>query len=324
MLGALLMLAVLTGCRAQKQTAEFFSMDTVMQLTVYGRGAERAIGAAQDEIYALDAKLSAHNEASQVAKLNRGEPCQDAQTLALLARALEIAAQTAGAYDPTVYSLMALWGFGTEDAHVPQAAQLEAALRTTGYEKLPAVGSSSYVLPEGMQIDFGGIGKGAAGARVREVLTERGVSSALASLGGNITLLGSRPDGTDWTIGLQDPAGEGCFGYVSASDVSVVTSGGYQRYFEENGTRYWHILDPETGYPAQAGLASVTVVSRDDVLADGLSTALFVMGLERAEELWRAREDFEAVFLLESGEVYITQGLEGRFQSERGFEVIAR
>lgn len=323
MLGALLMLAVFTGCRAQKQTAEFFSMDTVMQLTVYGRGAERAIGVAQDEIYALDAKLSAHNEASQVAKLNRGEPCQDAQTLALLSRALEIAEQTGGAYDPTVYSLMTLWGFGTESAHVPQTAQLEAALRTTGYEKLPAV-APSYVLPEGMQIDFGGIGKGAAGARVREVLTERGVSSALASLGGNITLLGSRPDGTDWTIGLQDPAGEGCFGYVSASDVSVVTSGGYQRYFEENGTRYWHILDPKTGYPAQAGLASVTVVSRDDVLADGLSTALFVMGLERAEQFWRAREDFEAVFLLESGEIYITQGLAECFQSERGFEVIAR
>lgn len=318
-----LMLAALCGCAAQKKTEEFFSMDTVMQLTVYGRGAAGAIEAAEDAIYGLDAKLSAQNEASELAALNRGGQCRDEQTLAILARALEIAAQTDGAYDPSVYPLMKLWGFGTEQAHVPQREEISAALEKTGYEKLPAV-SASYALPAGMAVDFGGIGKGAAGAQARAVLQACGVRSAVLSLGGNVTLLGSKPDGTDWTIGLQSPSGAGCFGYVRASDVSVVTSGGYQRYFEENGRRYWHILNPETGYPAETGLASVTIVSRDDVLADGLSTALFVMGLDRAAEHWRGRGDYEAVFLLESGEIFVTQGLAERFESEQSFEVIRR
>ena len=159
---------------------------------------------------------------------------------------------------------------------------------------------------------------------MRRCLQKQGIQSAVLSLGGNVTLLGSKPDGADWTVGLQDPQTDGCFGYVSASDVSVVTSGGYQRYFEENGKRYWHILDARTGMPADTGIRSVTVVSADDTLADGLSTALFVMGLDRAAQFWRESRDFEAVFLLDSGEIYVTQGLEDSFRSERSFEVLAR
>ena len=176
----------------------------------------------------------------------------------------------------------------------------------------------------GVAIDLGGIGKGFAAQTVRRCLQKQGIQSAVLSLGGNVTLLGSKPDGADWTVGLQDPQTDGCFGYVSASDVSVVTSGGYQRYFEENGKRYWHILVARTGMPADTGIRSVTVVSADDTLADGLSTALFVMGLDRAAQFWRESRDFEAVFLLDSGEIYVTQGLEDSFRSERSFEVLAR
>ena len=156
-----------------------------------------------------------------------------------------------------------------------------------------------------MAIDLGGIGKGFAAETLRKCLHEQGIQSAVLSLGGNVTLLGSKPDGADWTVGLQDPQTDGCFGYVSASDVSVVTSGGYQRYFEENGKRYWHILDARTGMPADTGIRSV-------------------MGLDRAAQFWRESRDFEAVFLLDSGEIYVTQGLEDSFRSERSFEVLAR
>ena len=317
------LLPLLCGCRAQKASTEFFAMDTVMQLTAYGAYADAAVDAAEVEIARLDAKLSAQSADSEIAKLNAGGFCEDDETLRVLASAYQIAALTEGAYDPTVYPLMQLWGFGTEHAQVPQRAAIETALEAVGYEKLPAV-KAPYQLPEGMAIDLGGIGKGFAAETLRKCLHEQGIQSAVLSLGGNVTLLGSKPDGADWTVGLQDPQTDGCFGYVSASDVSVVTSGGYQRYFEENGKRYWHILDARTGMPADTGIRSVTVVSADDTLADGLSTALFVMGLDRAAQFWRESRDFEAVFLLDSGEIYVTQGLEDSFRSERSFEVLAR
>ena len=319
----LALMMLLSGCAGKKAASEFFAMDTIMQITAYGKHADAAVKICEREIARLDAKLSAQSAGSEIAKLNAGGVCQDDETLRLLSEALEIARKTNGAYDPTVYPLMKLWGFGTENAHVPQKSEIEQTLSCVGYEKLPGV-KSPYRLPEEMAVDLGGIGKGFAASVARRCLLDQGVSSAVLSLGGNVTLIGSKIDGSDWTVGLQDPDGDGCFGYVSGKDVSVVTSGGYQRYFEENGRRYWHILNAKTGWPAETELSSVTIVSADDTLADGLSTALFVMGLEKGIEFWRESSGFEAVFLLESGEIYVTQGLRGSFQSERSFEVIAR
>ena len=323
LLAALLVVLLLSGCAGKEASVQCFAMDTVMQLTAYGSGAERALAVAQGELARLDAELSAQRTSSEIAKLNASGVCENAETLEVLARALEIARRTQGAYDPTVYPLMQLWGFGTQQAHVPQQEQIQSALAFVGYEKLPDV-SAPYSLPSGMAVDLGGIGKGFAAAKLRQSLLKDGVKSAVLSLGGNVTLLGSKPDGSAWTVGLQDPDTDGCFGYVTARDVSVVTSGGYQRYFEENGTRYWHILNAKTGWPAESGLVSATVVSRDDVLADGLSTALFVMGLEKAEAFWRESDDFEAVLLTDDGWIFVTQGLKDSFRAERGFEVITR
>lgn len=314
---------VLCGCAPKARSTEFFAMDTVMQLTAYGKNAEEALARCEETIASLDQKLSAQREGSEIAKLNGGGVCEDGETLEALAAAREIARQTDGAYDPTVYPLMTLWGFGTENAHVPQQTDIDEALTRVGYEKLPDW-KSAYSLPEKMAVDLGGIGKGFAAKKARESLMSCGITSAVLSLGGNVTLVGAKPDGSDWTVGLQDPSLEGLFGYVSGKNVSVVTSGGYQRYFEENGERYWHILDAKTGWPAKTGLASVTIVSENDVLADGLSTALFVMGLQEAEAFWRENSGFEAVFLLESGEIFVTEGLKDSFRADRGFEVIAR
>ena len=320
---ALLLCAVLCGCAPKAATTEFFAMDTVMQLTAYGKNAEEALKSCEEEIAKLDTKLSAQSAGSEIAGLNAGGSCEESDTLEVLTDALKIARRTDGAYDPTVYPLMTLWGFGTETAHVPQQADIDAALSHVGYEKLPDV-TCPYSLPNGMAVDLGGIGKGFAAKKARQNLLSSGITSAVLSLGGNVTLVGAKPDGSDWTVGLQDPSLDSLFGYVSGKNVSVVTSGGYQRYFEENGERYWHILDAKTGWPAKTGLVSVTIVSENDVLADGLSTALFVMGLEKAEDFWRESGDFEAVFLLDSGEIFVTEGLKNSFRSERGFEVIAR
>ena len=168
-------------------------------------------------------------------------------------------------------------------------------------------------LPEGMEIDLGSVAKGYAGQLAAQMLRNSGVESALLNLGGNVQTVGAKPDGSPWQIGIKDPKGEDAMMVLSIADQAVVTSGGYERYFEQDGQTYWHIMDPFTGHPADSGLISVTIVGDEGVVCDGLSTALFVMGLEKAADLWAQSGDFEAVFVTASGEVYITEGLRDHF-----------
>ena len=236
-------------------------------------------------------------------------------------RALEIAAETNGAYDPTVYPLMRAWGFTDGNYRVPADAELDALLQTTGWTEVSVDGTTAS-LPEGFALDLGGIGKGYAAGRCKEILKAHGVTSALLSLGGNVSALGSKPDGTAWTVAIENPDGGAYLGTVQITDQCVVTSGGYQRYFEQDGVRYWHILDPETGKPARSGMKSVTIVSADDALADALSTALFVMGPERAADFWRVhRAEFGAVWLTDDGRLFVTEGL--TLTTEREYEVVS-
>ena len=168
-------------------------------------------------------------------------------------------------------------------------------------------------LPEGMELDLGAVAKGWTGDRLMELLRREGITSAIVELGGNVQALGSKPDGSPWRVAVQAPDGSGYAGALEITDCAAVTSGGYQRYFEQDGETYCHIIDPAGGRPARSGLASVTVVAEEGAAADALSTALFVLGRERGEALWRERGGFECVFIGEDGSVAVTQGLEGRF-----------
>ena len=179
---------------------------------------------------------------------------------------------------------------------------------------------------KGMEIDLGGIAKGYTGDRVMQVFKKAGIYSGLISLGGNVQALGSKPDGSPWRVAIQDPQNElEYLGVLEISDKAVITSGGYERFFEEDGVRYHHIIDPRTGYPADSGLISATIISEDGTLADGLSTSLFIMGKDEAEEFWRANSDkFDYILESADGRLYVTEGVVGSFTTNAKTIVIRK
>ncbi|MGN0660294.1 MAG: FAD:protein FMN transferase [Oscillospiraceae bacterium] len=300
-------------------------MDTYMTLAAYGKNAKTAVSAAEDEIYRLDGLFTVQSSDSEIAKLNLDKSLSASEdTLKLIARACEISEITGGDFDITVAPLVRAWGFysGLENK-VPSDSELETALKSVGYKNIE-ISESSIYLNNAVSVDMGGIAKGYASSRAAEILAENGVESALISLGGNVRAVGSKPDGSAWTVAVADPDDTSLqIGYLSVKDTSVITSGGYQRFFEHNQKTYHHIINPKTGCPAESGLKSVTVVSEDDTLADALSTALFVKGLDGAAELYRSCGGFGAVFVTDENEIYITNNLEGSFASEREFKVIS-
>ncbi|MBO5460703.1 MAG: FAD:protein FMN transferase, partial [Ruminococcus sp.] len=153
-----------------------------------------------------------------------------------------------------------------------------------------------------------------------------GIGNGLINLGGNVHVVGTKTDGSKWRVGIQNPENDSEYiGVLTVSDSAVITSGGYERYFEEEGITYHHIIDPSTGYPAENGLISVTIVSKDGTLADGLSTSLYVMGLEKAEQYWQEHsEEFDAILLTEGNELYVTEGITEDFSSDQEFHVIMK
>lgn len=284
---------------------DIFAMDTVMNLKLWGRDAETGAEQVEAMLMDMESRWSSTEGNSVIGQLNRGlDVTLTVEQAELLKRAEELSARTGGAFDPKMRSVSLAWGFLNQAYAVPTDAQIAAALQES-------------------QWDLGAAVKGYAGQRAADLLGTLEIDRAILNLGGNVQTFGEKEDGTLWQVAIQDPGGGADYlGVVSVTGTaSVVTSGDYQRYFEENGKIYHHILDPKTGYPADSGLSSVTVICRDGLTADALSTALFVMGLEDAAEFWRASDDFEAVFVLSTGEIYAT---EGAALSGCEFEVIGR
>lgn len=311
-----LLLLLLCGCggTTARNTRTVYAMDTVMTVTAYYDPS--ALDAAEAEIQRLDRLLSISEESSDIFRLNQeGSLHLSEETAALLQRALDAAELTGGDYDPTVGPLMELWGFRSEEYRVPSPAELDQALEKVDYTRVRMEGNAVTLGP-GCGVDLGGIAKGYTSQRVLEVLAEAGVESAIVSLGGNVGTLGRKPDGGPWIVAVRDPAG-GEDSYIATLELGqaegctyAITSGGYERYFQQDGRTYHHILDPKTGYPAETDLLSVTIVSQDGTLADAMSTALFVKGFEEAVEFWRQySEQFGMVLVTETG-LYATDGLD--------------
>lgn len=324
---ALAMGMVLCGCtggEAQK-TVQFFAMDTAMSVTVYGEQAEVGAVAVQQVVNGLEAALSTTRADSEIYALNAaagmGAVPLSQDTVAALTLAGVVSAATDGAFDCTISPMMDAWGFPTESHHVPTEGALAALLPLVDWRAV-ALSEDTVSLPAGMAVDLGGIAKGYAGDKCAQTLAGMGITSALLDLGGNITGVGGHSDGSPWRVAVKDPNApeDQVLCVISLLDQTASTSGGYQRYFTEDGVIYHHIIDPATGYPSERGLLSVTVVSPNGGQADALSTACFVMGEEKALALWRdpagLPAEFELILCSDDGRVIVTEGLESSLTFE--------
>ena len=299
------LLLLLSGCTGKPLERTFFSMNTVMQFQIWGRDSDIGYGRIITKLQDLESSWSATSADSVLWQLNNDNNLfqLDPGQAALLDKAEKLSIRTDGAFNPRMRLLSETWGFYNEQHRIPTQVEISNAMADP-------------------QWDLGGALKGYAGQKCAELLAELKIDRALLNLGGNVQTYGSKPDGSPWKVGIQNPDGGDYLGIVSVTGtMAVVTSGDYQRYFEKDGVRYHHILDPETGCPADTGLRSVTVICEDGMTADALSTALFVMGLEKGSDFWRESNDFEAVFITEDGTIHAT---EGAILSGCAYEVISR
>jgi len=301
-----------------EQTAYVFAMDTIMQLSAYGDNANVGLAEAQTVIEQLERFVSVTDANSEVYRANSGDAVIVSDVTAdLLKTALSYCKRTNGALDITIYPIVRAWGFTTSSYQIPSDGEIAELLKYVDYTIIDFNQDTHELqLPQNVQIDLGAVAKGYASELAANSLRSHGVTSALLSLGGNVQAVGAKPDGSSWRVAVQDPENPELYaGILTMADKAVVTSGGYERYFiGDDGETYRHIMNPATGRPAESGLISVTIVADSGTLADGLSTPLFVMGLEPAIEHWRQHKDFEAVFITDAHELYITEGLEASFE----------
>lgn len=334
---ALLLLLVaalmgMTGCaRIHFANETDLILGTIVNVRVYGNMSQsrmdEAARAAMDKARSLEQIFSVNIADSELNYVNAHAadgPIQVSDDLfTVLETSLYYARLTDGAFDPTLGALIQLWGIGTDGARVPSEAELAPLTGRKDYENvvLDAHDRTVYFKTRGFSLDLGAIAKGYTADEMKRLLVdEYGITSAMLNLGGNIITIGSKTDGSDWTLGIADPKNpedsENPAVLFKTSGQTLVTSGNYQRYFEgSDGTRYHHILDGDTGYPADTGTVSVTIVTDCSMDADALSTAVYVLGPQKGRALIESLDNTEAVFIDEQGQVTATDGIRDKLHA---------
>lgn len=297
-------------------------MGTVIQLKVYGVNAEEASEKALKRISEIENKMSVNIETSEISKLNdkagiSGEKLS-LDTYSVIAKSVEYSKLTEGALDATIEPIVKLWGIGTDKERVPTKKEIDEKLKLVNYNDIILDDKNSTVQLKKTEeaIDLGAIAKGYTADEIKKVLLDNKISSAIINLGGNVFALGKKLDGTSWNIGIQNPLstrGE-YLGTVSVNDKSIVTSGNYERFFIVDGKRYHHIFDPKTGYPAEKGLISTTIISDKSIDGDALSTSTYILGLQKGLKLVESIKGVEGIFITNDKKVYVTPGLKSSFE----------
>lgn len=304
-------------------------MGTVMSLKAFGENADASLQEVKRAALRLEHLLSRFLPNSEISAINKhaGLSLQklSTETYDVLTQAVQIAGICQSGFDITVGPLVHLWTVNNSDAKPPNGTLIKQVLPLVNYRDviLDPDQTKAGLSHIGQSIDLGGIGKGYASAKFVEICKNQGITSAFVNIGGNVLTLGRKPNGESWRIGIQHPRQESSLvGLVCVSDKAVVTSGDYQRYFtDEAGNKYHHIIDPTTGYPAQSGLISVTIVADNATIADALSTAVFVAGMQKGLALIKRFPGTEAIFIDEKLQVNVTIGLKDNFQGAQDFNV---
>lgn len=295
-----------------------YAMGSYVQQTVYGDGAQDAAVAAAAAVQSLENQLSWRVENSDIQRLNAHAGDDwiglSESAMELLALAKDVNEKSSGAFDITIAPISWLWDFDNSRNEVPAAETIENLLPNvgSGFLRLDMEESTASLRNHANAVDLGALGKGAACDAAVAAYETAGVQAAVVAVGGSVGVYGKKPSGGNWNIAVRDPAGDGSLGTISVAGGFVSTSGSYEKYFEEDGVLYHHIIDPKTGYPAESGLVSVTVWSESGALSDMLSTACFVLGYENSLALLR-EYSAEAIFITGTKEVFCTVGMQQKF-----------
>ncbi len=316
----------LLGCTpsAPKEfKTELFALGTYITFTVYGGDeAEKGMEVAVARMEEIENRMSVTIPGSDVDLINQNAGIRPVKvhedTFFVIQKALDYAKLTEGVFDITVYPIVMLWDIAGENPRVPEDEEIQRALKLVDYKRvrLDEHAKTVYLETEGMMIDLGGIAKGYVGDEVVRLLKTHGVRHGLVNLGGDILAIGGKPDGSNWRIGIQSPrpeaGGPRHFSIIDIEEGSIVTSGDYERFmidiYEETGIRYHHIFDPATGYPAETGLMSTTVVGAHGIDTDALSTALYILGQEKGMALINKLEGMNGVAVTVDKKVIISEG----------------
>lgn len=296
-------------------------LHTVVQLSIYHQGQEEVMDEAIQYIKEMEALLSTNLEGSDIYNINHAEGQAvkvDERTFQILEKAIEMSQASDGLFDVSIGAVSNLWQIGSEEARKPQDAEIQAALPLIDYKQIKLDKSQqTVVIAKGMVLELGAISKGFIADEVQRFFAEKGITTAIINLGGNVVVMGDSPVSQDgWNVGVQDPdqVRGVTVGSVPKTHHSVVTSGVYERYLEVDGVKYHHILNPTTGYPVENDISGVTVFSKSSIQGDALSTTLFLLGVEKGLEFINEQEGVEAVFIDKERGVHLSEGLKSRFE----------
>lgn len=329
------MALVMTGCSQAKKSAEKytntdFAMGTTITELLYGNP-DSCEAAGTEMIQILkdveETQISWRLEESEIYKINHIDKKVpvDNEVLEWLSETLKLAKDSDGALNPGVGILAQLWDIGGDNPKVPKQSEIDEALKKIDYRKIELNQGDVLTNPDQVQVDLGAVGKGIGADQAMDYLKEQEtITGGIISVGGSLCVYGKKPDGEKWAVGIQDPRGEDgeMFGAVRTDgDCYISTSGDYEKYIEQNGKRYHHILDSKTGYPSQSGLISVTIMCDSGLDSDGLSTACFVLGMDKSKKLLE-KYDAEAIFVDEDKNVYVTDGIDFELQNKKDYKII--